>query len=231
MRHAVYYSPAFGTLLHQLGTSWLGRDAVRDEEVRQPAVEGISGVTAEPARYGLHATLTAPFNLNAGARRVELGDAVALLAAQMDGVFIPKLELRNMDGFLALVPEPPVSELAELAEMCVRAIDAYRAPPDDAELARRSSAGLSANQKRFLLRWGYPYVFDEFRFHITLTRKLGDKEQNKFMAAANEHFAPVIGQALEVDALTVFAEARVSKKFVVEERFPLRRVGKMRVAS
>lgn len=82
-----------------------------------------------------------------------------------------------------------------------------------------------------MLRWGYPYVLDEFRFHITLTRKLHGAERQHFMAAARQHFAPVIGHELAVDALTVFADSRFSPSFVVEERFPLREATKLRAAS
>src|SRR5687768_16449731 len=105
MRHAVYYAPAAGSTLHRLGSSWLGRDAVRGEAVRQPAIAGLADATLEPARYGFHATLKAPFTMNSDMKRVELGDAVALLAAQMEMVTIPRLALRDIDGFLALVPD------------------------------------------------------------------------------------------------------------------------------
>ncbi len=110
MRHAIYYAPPAGSTLHRLGSAWLGRDVVRGEAVRQPDVDGIKEATAEPARYGFHATLKAPFTLNPGMKRVELGDAVALLAAQMETVTIPRLELRDLDGFLALVPDKPVAD-------------------------------------------------------------------------------------------------------------------------
>ena len=51
------------------------------------------------------------------------------------------------------------------------------------------------------------------------------------LAAANEHFAAVLGQPLEVDALTVFAETRFDLTFVAEESFPLRQADKMKAAS
>ena len=48
----------------------------------------------------------------------------------------------------------------------------FARPPGAAELERRRKAGLSAAQEKMLLRWGYPYVLDEFRFHLTLTGRL-----------------------------------------------------------
>lgn len=231
MRHAIYYAPSAGSTLHRLGSSWLGRDAVSDEAVRQPYIEGISDVTAEPARYGLHATLKPPFATNAGMKRVELGDAVALIASQMETVCIPRLVLREIDGFLALVPEQPDTALAFLAEICVCGLDVFRAPPDEAELQRRRAANLTPRQEQHLVKWGYPYVLDEFQFHMTLTRRLRDGERQAYMKAAQAHFAPVLEQAIAVDALTIFAETRASQNFVVEERFPLRQLDGIRVAS
>ena len=231
MRHAIYYAPPPGSTLHRLGSAWLGRDAVSGEPVKQPPIADLQEVTAEPARYGFHATLKAPFTLNSGMKRVELGDAAALIAAQMETVTIQSLELHEIDGFLALAPSRQDSVLSFLSEICVCGLDSFRAKPSDEELSRRRAANLTARQEQHLLKWGYPYVLDEFRFHMTLTRKLQDSERQTFMKAAQAHFAPILGQPLEVDALTVFAETRPERNFVVEERFPLLRSVSVRIAS
>jgi putative phosphonate metabolism protein len=231
MRHAIYYAPPPGSTLHRLGSAWLGRDAVSGEPVKQPPVTGLKEATAEPARYGFHATLKAPFTLNAGMKRVELGDAVALIAAQMETVVIQNLKLREIDGFLALVPDRQDRVLSFLGEICVCGLDSFRAKPSDEELARRRAANLSARQEQNLMKWGYPYVLDEFRFHMSLTQRLPDSERQTFMKAAQVHFAPVLEQLLEVDALTVFAETRPERNFVVEERFPLLHSVSVRIAS
>ena len=117
------------------------------------------------------------------------------------------------------------------AEFCVCAVDTFRTPANEAELQRRRAANLTPRQEFLLMRWGYPYVLDEFRFHMTLTRRLLPDEKPALLAAANEHFAAVLGQPLDVDALTVFAETRFDRTFVAEERFPLRQVDKMKAAS
>ena len=192
---------------------------------------GLKDATLEPARYGFHATLKAPFTMNSDMKRVELGDAVALLAAQMEMVTIPRLALRDIDGFLALVPDEAIAALSVLAEFCVCAVDTFRTPANEAELKQRRAANLTPRQEFLLMRWGYPYVLDEFRFHMTLTRRLLPGEKPALHAAASEHFAAVLGQPLDVDALTVFAETRFDRTFVAEERFLLRQVDKLKAAS
>ena len=46
---------------------------------------------------------------------------------------------------------------------------------------------LTARQDAMLVRWGYPYVFDTWFFHMTLTRRLSAEEKRVFMPAAEAH--------------------------------------------
>jgi putative phosphonate metabolism protein len=223
MRYAVYYAPIAGSLLHRLGSSWLGRDALTGEPIAQPPLEGLREATADAHRYGFHATLKAPFKLREGVKRVELGDAMALLASRLDSVPSCRLELALVDGFLALVPANRHGPLAALAERCVRELDKFRQPADEDELRRRGAAWLTPRQDRLLREWGYPYVLDEFRFHLTLTRRLEEGEVAHFMDAAAEHFDRILRTTISVDAVTIFAEPHPGGDFRIEERFPLRR--------
>lgn len=205
MRFAVYYAPPPHSLLHQLGSVWLGRDAHLDANLAQPGHEHLPELTAEPRRYGFHATLKPPFTLRDGRSEPELLAAIAAFAA-LQTPFEITLMLQIIDGFLALVPAHISPKLDNLAAACVRDLDAFRQPSDDAELARRRTAPLSARQDEHLLRWGYPYVFEDFRFHLTLTRRLARDEAERVMPAALKHFADVIAQPLVIDGLSLFTE-------------------------
>lgn len=220
MRFAIYYAPSPSSQLHDLGSRWLGRDAFTGATVAQPNVH-LATFTEEPRRYGFHATLKPPFALHNGQNRAAFVNAVGNLASALHSATISKLVLRQIDGFLALVPDDHDITLAELAAVCVRAFDLFRAPPDNKELDRRRGAGLSARQEEYLKRWGYPYVFDEFRFHITLTRRLDEQETARVAPLAESHFSSVLGQPLIIDALTVFGEAQTGSPFIAEQRFAL----------
>ncbi|MFN0191964.1 MAG: DUF1045 domain-containing protein [Aestuariivirga sp.] len=231
MRHAIYYAPARGSQLHELGSSWLGRDVFTGDPVRQPAFEGIREATAEPHRYGFHATLKAPFTMRQGLRRIDLGDAVSALAAGLDAISGIRLNVRHVDGFIALVPERADERIANLAAICVKNLDPFRAAAGDDEVVRRRGLGLSQRQELHLRDWGYPYVLDEFRFHITLTRRVSETEALVLLPAALAHFRSVLRNPIAIDALTIFAEAIPSGDFIVEERFPLRAVFLAKAAS
>lgn len=74
--------------------------------------------------------------------------------------------------------------------------------------------GLSAAQERHLQRWGYPYVFDTFTFHITLTGQLGRAEQLACYRAL-EATPVVLPAAMPVDHIAVFTQPEAGAPFTV----------------
>lgn len=220
MRHAVYFTPAPASELHLLGSLWLGRDALTCEKLRQ-SDSRLAALTGAPRRYGFHGTLKPPFHLRENMEVIKFDSAVKQLAAQHRSFLAPPLELRVVDGFLALVLAEPCPMLDVLAANCVRQLDDFRSPADDAELNRRRQAGLSAAQEQLLLRWGYPYVLDEFHFHMSLTERLSSEELRWVMPMAESHFAPVLGRSFVVDAVTTMLEPGAGNDFRILERFPL----------
>ena len=84
----------------------------------------------------------------------------------------------------------------------MRELDDFRAPPSEPELARRRKANLSATQEALLTQWGYPYVMEEFRFHITLSGRLG-RDAEATMAALAPHITPLLPRPFVVDSLTL----------------------------
>lgn len=174
-RLAIYYLPPPGPLA-DLGNAWLGWDARAGVAVARPDCGlDLAALTAAPHRYGFHATLKAPFRLAADRMQAEVAAALHDHAARLAPVLLPEgLALRAEHGFLALMPPAPVPELTALAAGLVRGLDGFRAPLTTAERARRRPETLSPRQRAQLDRWGYPWIFADFRFHMTLTGPLAD---------------------------------------------------------
>ena len=63
-----------------------------------------------------------------------------------------------------------------------------------------------------LVRWGYPYVFDTWFFHMTLTRRLSAEEKQVFMPAAEAYFARAIGTPRRVDRHLPVRAARARRR-------------------
>jgi putative phosphonate metabolism protein len=210
MRAAIYFTPPRDAPLTRLAAAWLGRDAFSDGPTEAPLP-----LVAEPARYGFHATIKPPFRLAEGRTLEELDEALADFCHRHRRAEIAQLELHRIGRFFALVPGGREPALHALADETVRQFEPFRAPLDAAELARRAPDRLTERQREHLDRWGYPYVFDEFRFHMTLTGPVADEDAAAVEARLRERFAPVIGQSLAIDGLALFVEPRPGGPFRV----------------
>lgn len=172
-RFAIYYVPPDGPLA-EFGAKWLGWDVVTGREVPGFDVPGLHDITMTPSKYGFHGTLKPPFRMKEGQTPEALERAVSDLAGTLSPAACDGLKLTQLGRFLALTPFGALDGLQRIAEGCVRDIDGFRAPASEAELARRRKAALSNRQEELLTQWGYPYVFEEFRFHLTLSGRLSE---------------------------------------------------------
>ena len=220
MRYAIYFTPAREHSLTRAAARWLGYDAYTGETLAQPEVMGLdsarfSALTAEPKRYGFHATLKAPFELREGLSEVALIDALDEFAAQKLSFEIPGLVLGRLGDFFALVPGAWNPELQLLANDCVSRLDSFRAPLSPADVARRDPDSLTQSQRQNLTDWGYPYVMDDFRFHMTLTGRVPAADQPVLRSAIESEFAAHIGQPLAIDRLALFVEPARGQPFTV----------------
>jgi putative phosphonate metabolism protein len=225
-RYALYYAPRPAEELAIFAAHWLGRDAESGLEKDQPSVEGLTQtrltkITADPRRYGFHGTLKPPFALAAGATEDALLALAANFARQQAPFAISGMKLALLGDFIALVPQAPTPALDQLAAECTRAFDPFRAPPDAQELARRRKAGLAQRQDEMLVRWGYPYVFDEFRFHLTLTGRLSAAEREVVWPVLDRLTKKLSGVPVPVRDLVVFTQPAAAAPFHVAARFRL----------
>lgn len=223
-RYAIYYAPASGSDLARLGNEWLGRNPeagpVTQAAPSLPGCRPIAEITAAPRKYGLHGTLKPPMRLAEGLPPEDLVAAVAAWGAQRGSVDLGPLRVASLGPFLALVPVEQPQALVRFAADLVRDLDAFRAASTEGELARRRQNGLSARQEELLAAWGYPYVMDELRFHVTLTDKLHPHEVPVVSAAAEAHFAPAMGSPVVMTDLAVFGED-AEGAFHLIKRLPL----------
>lgn len=222
-RYAVYYAPEPGPLADFMA-GWLGWDPAAGTERARPAVPGlqadIPALTAEAHKYGFHGTLKPPFRLAEGRDEAALIAAVDALGRTLAPVEMPALALRRIGRFLALTPGGDTADLAALAARVVEALDPFRAPMTAADRARRHPERLTPAQVALLDRWGYPYVMDEFRFHLTLTGKLSEPEAEAVREALAPLLAPLLPVPFRIASLCIFGEA-ADGRFHLVHRAPL----------
>lgn len=218
-RYAVYFAPEDDSALAEFGWSWLGREPASIDLLPLPAER--RELVAEPRRYGFHATLKAPFRLREGCSRDQLHRALTEFAARHSAFAAPRLALSAANGFLALRPVQPSQPLQDLADACVQDFDRFRAPLTEEERRKRRVEQLSERQREQLEAWGYPYVFEDFQPHLTLTGRLAGAALARWQEHLQELIAPILSEESKIQSICLFEQHALGEPFRLTGRFRL----------
>lgn len=208
-RYAIYFAPPVTAEWTQFATRWLGWDMEAGTEVAHPGLDGVdvAAVTEVPRKYGLHATMKPPFRLREGQSVTALQEACATLAASQCAIMMEGLEIARLGRFLALRPLGDTAALNALAAACVQELDMFRSPPSAAELDHRRASRLTPDQDANLVKWGYPYVLNAFRFHITLSGRLDKPVLASVQQTLENHLGPLLPKPFRIADLALMGEA------------------------
>ncbi|MGJ4947949.1 DUF1045 domain-containing protein [Bradyrhizobium sp. HKCCYLS20291] len=225
-RYAIYYAPAPEMALAAFGADLLGYDAWTGSERPFPsevvdALPDWAELTADARKYGFHATLKAPFPLNDASTEAELCAACAAFAAAWKTVPIIRPVVDAISGFIAVIPGEGSPDLQQLAAACVETFEPFRAPMSADDRARRKPDLLTPRQRDHLDRWGYPYVMDDFRFHMTLTCRLSDERRRPILAMLQDRFAALGLAKLVIDRIALFRQPSPASRFSIVESWPI----------
>ena len=205
-RYAIFHTPtgAFA----DWGAAWLGWNSATGQPVAHPDIGNLdaSTLTRRPRKYGLHATLKAPFRLHAGTDEASLRNAVDAFATQHRAVEISKLTLSYRNGFIALRPAEDSPALNQLATDAVQIFDPYRAALTQDEITRRRKARLTPRQDKQMFDWGYPFVFVDFNFHITLTGRVAPKDSAPILSRLGQQVESVLNAPYSVGSISLMGE-------------------------
>jgi putative phosphonate metabolism protein len=226
LRYALYFTPPQDDPLTMLASRWLGRDAFSNAAFAAKGVGEIDATeqfrtTEEPRRYGFHATLKAPFELASSVTERDLMEVATEFASKTPAFTLPQLVLGQLGRFFALVPGDLYPALQNFSADVVRTFEPFRATLSEADLARRKPEQLDEAHRANLLRWGYPYVMEQFRFHMTLTGQVEPPRQAATAAALRQIFADHIGRPHSISGLAVFVEETRGAPFTVHTWLPL----------
>ena len=217
-RFAIFAVPDGG--FYDKASDWLGWDSVAGCTRVQPDLPDLprdgAALTARPRKYGLHGTIKPPFRLAEGTTLADLQGAFRPLCAGLAAVELPALMITRIGGFVAAVPSQHSDALSALAATIVRELDGFRAAPLKEELAKRRKAGLSPQQEALLAQWGYPYVMEEFRFHLTLSGGMAHADADHLAALLGSYFAPVLPTPYVMSDLALMGEAEDGQFHLIE---------------
>jgi hypothetical protein len=226
-RIAIYYAPDATDPLWLKAAQWLGRDALTGatyaDDIGGIARAEINEKAASARRYAFHATIKAPMRLAEGFAEQTLCEALAEFAGDREPLPIGRLKLARIDGFLALIPAVQSQDLTDFAAEVVAEFADFRAPLSEADKTRRNADGrLSPRQLELLDLYGYPYVMEQFQFHMTLTDRLAEADRERFEAALREHLGPLAQAEAVLDRLVLYHEDAPGAPFRRGAEFLLR---------
>jgi putative phosphonate metabolism protein len=219
-RYAIYFTPEPGGDLDRFGAELLGYDAATGEDLAFP--DGIlqlapdwRELTRDPRKYGFHATLKAPLSLAPGTSEADLLAACEAFARTPRPIPVISPVVGSISGFIAVVPAEPSAELERLAADCVSEFDSFRAQLTAEDRARRNPSMLTPRQREQLDRWGYPYVMQDFRFHMTLTGRLPPERHEQVLAMLKDRFSALGLKTLSIDRIALFRQDDADSRFRV----------------
>ena len=229
-RYAIYLAPKADTALWQFGSAVLGYDAATGLDIkgfRLPSMpqDRWLKATLRARTYGFHATLKAPFRMKDGDDEQSLINGLMAFASTHFSLSEMLLQLAVLDenqagGFLALVPTKPNAGLHTLEAATVKGLDHLRAPLSGDEIANRNPASLSQRQAEYLSNYGYPFIFEEFRAHFTLSDRLSNALALK--SELNDLLIGHVGKAgFTINELVLFKQPTFDARFQIIARAPL----------
>ena len=227
-RYALYFSPGDSTELAAFGNQVLGREAGGKEVLASPTDfpdrQLARSLSRVPSQYGFHATLKAPFTLSAAHNADDLLQSVESFSHSQSPIVMQGLVPDQLSGFIALSFAEQPELITRLAHRCVEHFESFRAPLTTEDMQRRNPEKLTERQREYLRLFGYPYVMDEFRFHMTLTGHLrsegaSDNQQTAYFEWLKKRYDSVLSSAPILDSLSVFWQRDRTQPFTRLEQF------------
>jgi hypothetical protein len=233
MRCAIYFIPPPDDPLTVAAARWLRRDAYSGAKTVCP-IDGLTDadhafLTALPRRYGFHATLKAPFRLAEGKSLHDLERQLDTFSERVAPLAF-NIRIALVESFFAIVPEAKDPDLDMLAARVVTEFDAFRSQLTEIDLARRDVSRLTGRQLANLMNWGHPGVFDQFRFHMTLTGPIDHLERDHVATVLDHHFGGLGTGSLEIGQLVLAVEPEPHAPFLVHSTHRLAAQARLRTA-
>ncbi len=224
MRCAIAYVPPPLDPLTLKAANWLGRDLSSDKACAVD-VEGLTAadhsfLTALPRRSGFHAKLKPSFTLADERSVYELERRLDSYSRDLEPIAL-QLRPALVDSFFALVPADPSEDIKRLAANIVVEFDAFRRPMSAEDVDRRSAARFNPVQLANLSKWGSPFVFEQFRFHMTLTGPVDLNEREHVAMVLNRYFGAAPIEVL-IDRLVLSVQDEAHAPFRLHSVHPFK---------
>jgi hypothetical protein len=142
--------------------------------------------------------------------------AVRRAAARHGPFMLAPLRLMLLSGFPVLSAKAVMEPFFALEKSLLETLSPMFLPPDPQSLARRGK--LNSRQIENFWKWGYPFVLNDHRFHLTL----GDVgSSDEYIKALKGYFAPSLLNSLAISKVSLCVQNAPDGKFMLLKDFPL----------
>jgi len=218
-RYAISYTPPPTSPLARFGAGVLGYDCFERTSVPHLPLDRIGPsllalATLDVRRYGFHARLVEPFCLhNCG--EDEIVAALDSFSRAHAPLPVGPLQIVAIGPVLTLVPAQTDPGLGAFASACLTAFDRYRVPLAAGKPERSLAGGSTMGECDPLDRAGSA---DCGRFRMALTGPLPASEVELFTTLLSNAFAPMSGDCVEIDAVSLMRQDDLADCFFVLAR-------------
>jgi len=225
-RYAIYFAPQDDSELDIFGSTVLRRRAENPADWQHPELpaqfpEALSWADQikRPAHYGFHATIKAPFTIADGQSADDLIQDLAHFCETQQPISLMGVGPIRTSRYDALAfPEQQPQALQQLANDCVKSFEKYRAPLSEEDLERRNLSSLTTRQQQYTERYGYPYILDDFNFHMTLSGQ-NDHNDESYLQWLVRLYESMVNEPPILDRLCIFSQPDRSSAFVRTHEF------------
>jgi len=195
----------------KLGSAWIGYDAVRHKIPKSILTLGLprdlhKKAIFAPRRRGFGAVIYPPFSLQKNVLFKEFCLRTSEFCQTLPSFQTSVLKVYVRNGQISIEPLGQDKRLTDFASKCVVFFDHYREKSTPIPINERIKETLSQRQIDTLVKWGNPYLFEDFNFNIQLTGQIPENIAAQLGMLLQKQFMEHLAGGLNIAGLSLFGQ-------------------------
>lgn len=227
-RYYVGYAPHPNSKLWKFTAAWLGYDCARDSTPKTVLTLGLPKKIHQEAvssalRIGFSCIFYPPFKLRNEVDIKELVLHSQTFCHTLSPVKTGALKVQSNGGQIIIAPISTDQKVINLASECVLFYDNFRLKDPPIPINNQLHKALSQRQRDYLVKWGNPYVFEEFSFSMPLTGRIAKTISDPLTEYLQNQLIHYLSHGLTVDGLYLFGQKAGSEPARLLNYFPFKK--------
>ncbi len=227
-RYYIGYAPNPNSKLWKLTATWLGYDCARDITPKKILTLGLPKKVHKEAvssalRIGFSCIFYPPFKLRKEVNIEELVLHSQTFCHTLGPVKTGALKVQNKGGRIMIAPLSTEQKIINLAAECVHFFDHFRLKGPPIPINGQMHKALTQRQIDYLVKWGNPYIFEEFTFSMPLTGRISKTISTPITNILQNQLIHYLSHGLTVDGLYLFGQKTGQEPTRLLNYFPFKK--------